>query len=245
MRSCTRRELRTRLDEKIQELTDPEHVCQDCGKMFETKAAWAGHRQKHIAEEQDPVTCEICGETFANEWAYIGHQQTHLSDGDPVACGICGDEFRNEADFNIHKQTHLGQRTDPVECGECGKECRNQRMLKIHKGRKHGGSDDEKPDAVRASILQELRRKHYRPIAKIADEHDVPPEYVAYLDESKREAGGHKCLLCGELFDTEHGVGVHLRSTHDKAGEPHVVDRYSVAVNDVGETLAAAHEGGG
>jgi DNA-directed RNA polymerase subunit RPC12/RpoP len=245
MRSCTRRQLRDRLDHQIRDLADPEHRCSDCGKQFETKAGWAGHRQKHIAEDQDPVACETCGEEFANEWAVIGHQQKHIHDGDAIACGICGEEYRNKEDFNIHKQHHLGARNDPVRCEDCGTECRNQRMLKVHEGQVHAGTDgDDEPDAVRARILQELQRKEYRPIAKIAADHGVPPEYVAYLDESKRDAGGRKCLLCGELFDTKKGVGMHLRRTHDKAGKSRVADRFSVEVDGVGKTVAAVQRVG-
>jgi hypothetical protein len=117
--------------------------------------------------------------------------------------------------------------------------------LKIHEGKAHAGTDEdaEEPAAVRASILHALRRKEYRPIAKIAADHGVAPEYVAYLDESKRDAAGRKCLLCGELFATKHGVGVHLRSTHDKAGKPQAADRFSVETSDVGETVAAVQGG--
>lgn len=231
---CTEAELKSKLESRIANLADSEHVCHTCGKTFDEKYALAGHRQKHIAEEADPVTCSTCGETFENEWALVGHQQKHLHEDETIECGICGEDFRDEGQFNVHKQHHLTERDDPVFCEQCGQKVKNQRILKAHKSKAHSTCSTPTPDSnrsVREDILHELRKKTYRPVAKIAEEYGVPPEYVQYLNQGKRYEGGYYCLLCGDTFNSENGVEVHLRRSHDKSGK-RKAERYAIDLRD-------------
>jgi uncharacterized C2H2 Zn-finger protein len=191
------------------------------------------------------VSCAICGDVFDNEWGLVGHQQKHVSGNDTVECGLCGEEFRDPAVFNRHKQTHLANRRDPVVCAECGKECKNHRHLKLHTSRKHtavdrdddseDGSDEGAEQDVKAQILHELRVKHYRPIARIAEEYDVPPEYVAELNSTELDNEGYRCLKCDDVFASKSSVGTHLSCTHGESGRG-VADRLALKVRERTET---------
>jgi DNA-directed RNA polymerase subunit RPC12/RpoP/uncharacterized C2H2 Zn-finger protein len=192
----TREQLREKLDKKIDALDDPdsavpEFVCSDCGKVFDTSYALAGHRQKHKAEQQEPVECEICSKEFDNKWGLVGHQQKHVSGSDIVSCGICGEEFRDPVAFNHHKQEHVQERSDSKEDAE---------------------------QDVKQEILHKLRMKSYRPIARIAERYDVPPKYVAELNREEVDDYGYRCLKCDDIFGSKNGVGTHLAHTHGLTG---------------------------
>lgn len=214
----TREQLREKLDKKIDALDDPdsavpEFVCSDCGKAFDTGYALAGHRQKHKAEQQDPVRCEICGKKFGNKWGLIGHQQKHLSGNDAVSCGICGEEFRDPAAFRKHKQEHIQKRS---------------------------GAQEEVEQSLKQEILHDLRMKSYRPIARIANRYDVPSKYVAELNREEVDDYGYRCLRCDDIFVSKSGVGTHLAATHGLTGKG-VAERFAVkSCIDVGNTQKPA-----
>jgi len=207
----TRDQLREKLDEEIAALQEagsspPSHICEVCGEGFDTSYTLEGHRQKHEAEEHDPVSCSICGDEFDNEWGLIGHQQLHLNGDDAVECGICGEEFRNSKIFEDHKRNHVLESQSSDRSDACSQD-------------------------VLEDVIHELMIKSYRPIAKISDDYDVPIDIVRMLDRHDLDKMEYKCMICLDVFCSKSSVGTHLSSTHGESGD-RVADRLAVEVRD-------------
>ncbi|KAI8431341.1 hypothetical protein MSG28_015882 [Choristoneura fumiferana] len=164
------------------------HVCNACGKRFNTLATLNRHIMIHTGEKL--FTCDTCDKRFIQKSALISHLQVHTVKK-PFKCDTCDKRFRHKSSLTTHLRIHTGEK--PFSCDSCDKHF-NQRAslishLFIHRAGKQFSCDICDKRFNRKSSLKEHSLIHT----------------------------GEKpfvCDKCGKRFNHRKSLTMHIRNTH-------------------------------
>ena len=65
-------------DDPEEKIVKPSNKCEECGKVFMTKALLKRHLQSHTGEK--PHVCKICGNQYTQSWSLKTHMAKHTGD---------------------------------------------------------------------------------------------------------------------------------------------------------------------
>ncbi|KAF9424515.1 hypothetical protein HW555_000326 [Spodoptera exigua] len=103
------------------------HVCDTCGKTFQSNAVLVYHKRTHSSERL--YKCSQCDKSFYNRSNLLTHKKIH-SAARPYPCELCTWSFKSKGALSRHFRTHTGQR--PYECEICGKRFTQSNSRKLH-----------------------------------------------------------------------------------------------------------------
>ncbi|XP_071037974.1 zinc finger protein 665 [Parasteatoda tepidariorum] len=103
------------------------HVCNACGKQFQSNASLKMHSFIHTGEK--PFCCKQCGKGFNQKANLKIHLLIHTGER-PFCCTKCGKGFTQKGNLKTHMKVHKGER--PFKCEECGKSFTQKGNLKSH-----------------------------------------------------------------------------------------------------------------
>ncbi|CAK1591229.1 unnamed protein product [Parnassius mnemosyne] len=199
--------------EKHQHKHNPagEHLCNLCGKGFETSEILIGHMLLHSVTgslvtcpfcnqliRRNSLTqhikyghtnkprCKICYKTFANQNNLKRHMMIH-SDIREFECDICFKRFHQKITMQTHRLTHM----NAFSCNQCDKTFDNKEALAAHRE----SNDCSKSRVVKAK--EELMKT-------------VKQEVTTNLGKVL----GYACSLCKKMFSVESALEQHVESTH-------------------------------
>ncbi|XP_053618313.1 zinc finger protein 25-like isoform X2 [Plodia interpunctella] len=205
-----------------------EHLCNLCGKGFESAEILTGHMllhkytgllitcpfcnqlirrnalTQHIKYGHNNIKprCTICFKTFANPNNLKRHMMIH-SGVREFECDICFKRFHQKITMQTHRLTHL----NPFCCNQCDKTFDNKVELMNHKE-----SDDCSKSKV-LKVKEELMKT-------------VKQEVTTNLGKLL----GYACSLCKKMFSVESALEQHVESTH-------ILDPMELLCSECGEVL--------
>lgn len=189
-----------------------DHLCNLCGKGFETAEILTGHMLLHSNPVGVLVTCpfcnqnikrntltqhikyvhnskpqcDICSKTFANQNNLKRHMMIHSGIKD-FECDICHKRFHQKITMQTHRLTHV----NPYTCSQCGIKFENKSDLTTHRG------SDECSKSRILKVKEELMKT-------------VKQEVTT----NSGKLLGYACSLCKKMFSVESALEQHVESTH-------------------------------
>lgn len=188
-----------------------EHLCNLCGKGFETAEVLTGHMLLHSVTSvyvtcpfccqkvrRNSLTqhikyvhntkpqCDICSKTFANQNNLKRHLMIHSGIKD-FECDICHKRFHQKITMQTHRLTHV----NPFTCNQCGLQFSEKADLTAHK------SSEECSKTRITKVKEELMKT-------------VKQEVVSNLGKLL----GYACSLCKKMFTLESALEQHVETTH-------------------------------
>ncbi|XP_045781393.1 zinc finger protein 808-like [Maniola jurtina] len=96
-----------------------EHKCEDCGKVFGSKANLREHQRRTHLGMSKRNKCLVCNERFLDYWKKIDHMvKVHGAPPVNIKCQACDRTFQNQRALARHtKKDHLLERKH--QCAEC------------------------------------------------------------------------------------------------------------------------------
>uniref|UniRef100_A0A2A4IYZ4 Protein krueppel n=1 Tax=Heliothis virescens TaxID=7102 RepID=A0A2A4IYZ4_HELVI len=205
-----------------------EHLCNLCGKGFESAEILTGHMLLHSSTgllitcpfcnqliRRNALTqhikyghnnikprCNICLKTFANPNNLKRHMMIHSGIRE-FECDICFKRFHQKITMQTHRLTHM----NPFSCNQCEKTFENKTALTNHK---------ESEECTRSKVI------------KVKEElmKTVKQEITTNLGKLL----GYACSLCKKMFSVESALEQHIESTH-------IVDPTELLCSECGEVL--------
>uniref|UniRef100_A0A182JC11 C2H2-type domain-containing protein n=1 Tax=Anopheles atroparvus TaxID=41427 RepID=A0A182JC11_ANOAO len=161
-------------------------LVEDCGRRFNSKAAFGYHRLQHTGER--PHKCESCDKRFFTCSALKVHMRLHSGEK-PYKCELCGHHFRQWGDLKYH-QTSIHSNEKSHKCEFCGKEFSRRYSLVLH------------------------RRIHTNEKNYVCDYCNKGFRASAYLQSHRKIHTGekpHQCTLCDKKFRCHGDMKRHLK----------------------------------
>ncbi|XP_038218432.1 zinc finger protein 836-like [Zerene cesonia] len=188
-----------------------EHLCNLCGKGFETAEILTGHTLLH--RSTGPVVscpfcnqvvrrngltqhikythntkpqCELCQKTFANQNNLKRHMIIHSGIKEFV-CDICSKRFNQKITMQTHRLTHINSTT----CNLCDTVFEDKAALTLHKE-----SDEctrSKIHLVKEELMKTVRQEVTTNLGKLL---------------------GYACSICKKMFSLESALDHHIEKTH-------------------------------
>ena len=84
--------------------TKKPHICNVCGKSFDTKEILTRHEKLH----ENSHTCNVCGQSFGRLDNLQRHEKSHEK---PHICNVCGKSFGRRDILTRHEKIHTKQPT--------------------------------------------------------------------------------------------------------------------------------------
>lgn len=205
-----------------------EHLCNLCGKGFESAEILTGHMLLHSSTgllitcpfcnqliRRNALTqhikyghnnikprCNVCFKTFANPNNLKRHMMIHSGIRE-FECDICFKRFHQKITMQTHRLTHM----NPFACNQCDQSFENKAALANHK---------ESEDCSKSKVI------------KVKEElmKTVKQEITTNLGKLL----GYACSLCKKMFSVESALEQHIESTH-------IVDPTELLCSECGEVL--------
>ena len=205
-----------------------EHLCNLCGKGFESAEILTGHMLLHSSTgllitcpfcqqliRRNALTqhikyghnnikprCNICFKTFANPNNLKRHMMIHSGIRE-FECDICFKRFHQKITMQTHRLTHM----NPFSCNQCDQSFESKTALTNHK---------ESEDCSKSKVI------------KVKEElmKTVKQEITTNLGKLL----GYACSLCKKMFSVESALEQHIESTH-------IVDPTELLCSECGEVL--------
>ncbi|XP_013191867.1 zinc finger protein 585A [Amyelois transitella] len=205
-----------------------EHLCNLCGKGFESSEILTGHMLLHKSTgllitcpfcnqliKRNTLTqhikyghnnikprCSVCFKTFANPNNLKRHMMIH-SGVREFECDICSKRFHQKITMQVHRLTHI----NPFACNQCDKTFENKVEMNAHK------ESDECSKSKVKKVKEELMK---------TVKQEVTTNHGLLL--------GYACSLCKKMFSVESALEQHVESTH-------ISDPMELLCSECGEVL--------
>ena len=162
------------------------------------------------------VACPSCGKSV-HKYSMNRHQEIHK--GLTYDCTNCEKKFKTKYSLYDHSKTH--KEVIEIKCSECGEIFKSKSVLKKHKLTTHKGVTYEC-----IYCFKELDSKQYLGIhMKLCMQTIKCPECNKRL--KSREVlerhmtlhQGHKCEICGKVYNTKILKQVHMSQYHNNNNE--------------------------
>lgn len=205
-----------------------EHLCNLCGKGFESAEILTGHMLLHSSSgllincpfcnqliRRNALTqhikyghnnikprCNICFKTFANPNNLKRHMMIHSGIRE-FECDICFKRFHQKITMQTHRLTHM----HPYSCNQCDKTFQNKSALTSHK--ESNECTKSKVIKVKEELMKTVKQEITTNLGKLL---------------------GYACSLCKKMFSVESALEQHVESTH-------IVDPTDLLCSECGEVL--------
>ncbi|XP_052745813.1 uncharacterized protein LOC128199619 [Bicyclus anynana] len=170
-----------------------EHKCEDCGKVFGSKANLREHQKRTHLGLSKRNKCLICNERFLDYWKKVDHMvKMHGAPPVNIKCQACDRTFQNQRALSRHtKKDHLLERKH--KCAECEMRFFSTSSLQRHMA-KHTGLRQFRCDVCfKAYGRKNTLREHMR----------------IHADDRR-----FACVHCGQAFVQKCSWRSHMRSKH-------------------------------
>ncbi|XP_006639344.2 zinc finger and BTB domain-containing protein 11 isoform X1 [Lepisosteus oculatus] len=194
--------------------TDGEHVCSECGMVFQRRYALIMHTLKH--EKTRGYKCSLCNKDFQYAASLRAHLARHKrktqrtgvargpaeDEGDAKArgrtkrefvCDICGKTLPKLYSLRIHMLSHTGVR--PHACKVCGKSFAHKHSLKMHRSLHDALKQFQCTLCDKSFVTKRSMQEHMS----------------IHTGESK-----YLCAACGKSFHRASGLSKHLKRHQPK-----------------------------
>lgn len=101
------------------------HVCEVCGKAYQSKSILRAHSTVHTDDR--PFPCDKCSMAFKNPYGLKCHLETH--DDNKYICPICGLALGTNHTYHAHLKIHSNDRR--YKCPVCPKAFKRHTPLKV------------------------------------------------------------------------------------------------------------------
>lgn len=188
------------------------HLCNLCGKGFESAEILTGHMMLHKVRgpnilcpfcnqliKRNALTqhikyghnniktrCKICAKTFANPNNLKRHMMIH-NGIKQFECDICLKRFHQKITMQTHRLTHI----DPFSCNLCEMSFQNKIELSNHKD--SGECSKSKLHRIRDELVKTLKRD---------------------IKNKEGNVLGFACTMCKKMFSLESAFDIHVDSIH-------------------------------
>lgn len=107
------------------------HICEYCGKVFDTMSQLRNHRFTHKDKSELPYGCEEtdCERRFSSKQLLKVHMMRHAGIRN-YTCSYCGVQKTTRTELKIHLNYHTLERT--YSCRFCSKVCYSSSNLNKH-----------------------------------------------------------------------------------------------------------------
>ncbi|XP_013141853.1 PREDICTED: zinc finger protein 665-like isoform X2 [Papilio polytes] len=129
-------------------------MCDQCGKIFHTKALLVDHMWVHTGEKR--FKCSLCDKSFSMHCNLVNHQIVHSEQRPVYDCEICGKGFLFPANLKRHMIVHSGIK--PFKCDVCEKTFKSNAEKRLHYEHVHL----KKPWPRRSHRTHRNRAEHYK-----------------------------------------------------------------------------------
>ena len=180
---------------------EPEHACEECGKVF-TELALLKHHVKIQHLKERPYQCDKCTRSFVTRGGLKNHIVVNHEEQKPIPCDACGKCFNNEVHLKAHQaQMHKSERIQFM-CPDCGRSFVQKESFTVHCLTEHATVKEQAKNKVvcqhpgcgYSSFLKRNVDKHYDRIhLKIKD---------------------HVCPTCGKCFAYKKKLQEHINGIH-------------------------------
>lgn len=194
------------------------HVCEFCGKVFDTMALLKNHRFTHKDKLQQPFACEepSCERRFATKQLLKIHMMRHAGIKN-YTCSFCGVQKTTRTELKIHLNYHTLERT--YCCRLCSKVCYSSSNLNKHMRTIHERARNYACRyCERAFIQPETRNQHE----------------LIHTGEKP-----HGCEECGRHFRQKAALRAHLKihTRQPKKSDAPIETETFVEIEDAGVVL--------
>lgn len=205
-----------------------EHLCNLCGKGFESAEILTGHMLLHSSTgllitcpfcnqliRRNALTqhikyghnnikprCNVCYKTFANPNNLKRHMMIHSGIRE-FECDICFKRFHQKITMQTHRLTHM----NPFSCNQCDQTFENKTALADHK--ESSECSKSKVIKVKEELMKTVKQEITTNLGKLL---------------------GYACSLCKKMFSVESALEQHIESSH-------IVDPTELLCSECGEVL--------
>ncbi|XP_034481587.1 gastrula zinc finger protein XlCGF46.1-like [Drosophila innubila] len=174
------------------------HVCEFCGKTFDTMWRLKNHRFTHKDKSELPYVCEDaeCGRRFSSKQLLKVHMMRHAGIKN-YRCTYCGVQKTTRTELKIHLNYHTLERT--YCCRICSKVCNSSSNLNLHMRTVHERSKNYPCTYCDRSFNQPSLRKQHE---------------LIHTGEKP-----HECEECGRHFRQKAALRTH-RKIHEREIPP-------------------------
>ncbi|EDW69674.1 gastrula zinc finger protein XlCGF46.1 [Drosophila virilis] len=172
------------------------HVCEYCGKTFDTLWRLKNHRFTHKDKSELPYVCEEadCGQRFSSKQLLKVHMMRHAGIKN-YSCTYCGVQKTTRTELKIHLNYHTLERT--YCCRICSKVCNSSSNLNLHMRSVH------ERDRARSYACSYCDRTFTQPF--LCKQHEL-----IHTGEKP-----HECPDCGRHFRQKGALRTH-RKIHER-----------------------------
>lgn len=210
-----------------------EHLCNLCGKGFESAEILTGHMllhnvagllvtcpfchqvirrnalTQHIKYGHNNIKpkCDLCSKTFANPNNLKRHMMIHSGIRE-FECDICLKRFHQKITMQTHRLTHM----NPFACNQCDMTFENKTAMQSHK----------ESDECSMSKVKKVKEELMKTVKQ-----EIKTNFGKLL--------GYACSLCKKMFSLETALEQHVESTH-------MIDPNELLCSECGEVLPSKKE---
>ncbi|XP_014371580.2 zinc finger protein 2 homolog [Papilio machaon] len=188
-----------------------EHLCNLCGKGFETSEILIGHMLLHNVTgpvvtcpfckqlirrnsltqhikyvHNNKPRCNVCFKTFANQHNLKRHMMIH-NDIREFECDICLKRFHQKITMQTHRLNHL----NAFSCNQCDMTFKTKEALTTH--RDFDECSKSKVIKAKEELMKTVKQEITTNLGKVL---------------------GYACSLCKKMFSLESALEQHIESTH-------------------------------